>query len=144
MDFFNNLLTWKQRIGMQLHKLTQGTVEPDEYYLPEEKRLLGNPKQSLWLEYTDASRKFFAGVWQSEVGKWRVTYTEEEYCEILQGTSVITDHKGHATTVTAGDRFVIPSGFTGTWEVVAVTRKNFVIYEPEAADAGSAGTEPGS
>jgi uncharacterized cupin superfamily protein len=120
---------------MQVHKLTETMVEPDEYYLPEEKRLVGNPKQTLWLEYTDESRKFFAGVWQSEVGKWRVTYTEEEYCQILQGTSVITDQAGNSITVSAGDRFVIPGGFIGTWEVLAVTRKNFVIYEPEAAAA---------
>jgi uncharacterized cupin superfamily protein len=34
-------------------------------------------------------------------------------------------------TVNAGDSFVIPSGFTGTWEVLTPTRKEFVIFESD-------------
>jgi uncharacterized cupin superfamily protein len=34
---------------------------------------------------------------------------------LLQGVSVITDAQGRAVTVAAGDRFVIPRGFVGTW-----------------------------
>jgi uncharacterized cupin superfamily protein len=109
-------------------------TEPDdgqreEYLLPAEKRICGNPKQVVWNGYTDASGKFFTGIWQSEPGKWRIQYTEEEYCHVLQGSSVITDAQGHAVTVSAGDRFVIPRGFEGTWEVVEPTRKIYVIYE---------------
>ncbi len=115
---------------MPIHKLTDSTAKPDEYYLAPEKLIVGNPKQTLWMQYTDASKKFFAGIWHSEVGKWRISYTEEEYCKILDGTSLITDSSGHAVTVTAGDSFVIPSGFTGTWEVLTPTRKEFVIFEP--------------
>jgi uncharacterized protein len=40
-----------------------------------------------------------------------------------------TDVEGRATTVTAGESFVMPRGFTGTWEVVETTTKRFVIYE---------------
>ncbi len=102
----------------------------EESFLAAEKLIAGNPKQTVWQQYTDASGKLFAGAWQSEVGKWRVAYTEEEYCQILHGTSVITDPAGNAVTVTAGDRFVVPKGFIGTWEVVEPTRKLYVIYEP--------------
>jgi uncharacterized cupin superfamily protein len=35
-------------------------------------------------------------------------------------------------TVGPGDRFVMPRGFRGTWEVVEATRKTFVIYQPAA------------
>jgi uncharacterized cupin superfamily protein len=115
---------------MPIHKLTDATVKPDAYYLAPEKLIAGNPKQTLWMQYTDASKKFFVGIWHSEVGKWRIAYTEEEYCKILDGTSVITDASGHAVTVTTGESFVIPSGFTGTWEVLIPTRKEFVIFEP--------------
>jgi uncharacterized cupin superfamily protein len=48
---------------------------------------------------------------------------------MLQGTSIITDAQGVATTVTAGQSFVMPRGFVGTWEVVEATTKRFVIYE---------------
>lgn len=101
----------------------------EQYYLPAEKLIAGNPKQSLWKRYADQSGKFFAGIWASEIGKWRVNYTEEEYCRILQGESVITDANGKAMTVRVGDEFVIPAGFVGTWEVVVPTRKTYVIYE---------------
>ena len=114
---------------MNVRKLEPGAGDYEAYYLPPEKLLAGNPKQEVWLQYTDASGRFFAGTWASEPGQWRIAYTEEEYCELLEGRSVITDSDGNALTVTAGDCFVIPRGFTGTWEVVETTRKKFVIYE---------------
>jgi uncharacterized protein len=104
----------------------------DEYHLPAEKLISGNPTQVAWNCYTDASGKFFTGIWQSEPGKWRIRYTEEEYCHLLQGVSVITSLDGRSLTVRAGDRFVIPRGFTGTWEVIEATRKIYVIYEAGA------------
>jgi uncharacterized protein len=102
----------------------------DVYLLPPEKLLQGNPRQTAWVHYTDPSGRFTAGIWHSERGCWKVLYTEEEYCQILEGLSVITDQAGTALTVRAGDEFVIPAGFSGTWEVVEPTRKRFVIYEP--------------
>lgn len=102
----------------------------EEYFLPSEKLIAGNPKQCVWKHYSDASGKFFAGIWRSEVGKWRISYTEEEYCQILQGTSIIADTAGNAMTVSAGDSVVVPRGFVGTWEVVEPTQKIYVIYEP--------------
>jgi uncharacterized cupin superfamily protein len=114
---------------MKLQKLDWSTPQREDYYLPAEKLLIGNPKQSVWMNYTDPTDKFFVGTWFSEIGKWNISYTEEEYCELLEGTSVITDEAGQSVTVTKGDRFVVPRGFTGTWEVVQPTRKTFVIYE---------------
>src|ERR1700739_4441676 len=89
----------------------------EQYFLPAEKLIAGNPKQSLWKRYADKSGKFFAGIWASEIGKCHVNYTEEEYCRILEGESVITDAQGKSMTVRVGDEFVIPAGFVGTWEV---------------------------
>ncbi|MEH6549502.1 MAG: cupin domain-containing protein [Pseudomonadales bacterium] len=108
---------------------TDRETEVEEYYLDAEKLLIGNPKQSLWNHYTDPTGQFFTGEWSSEAGKWKVSYAEEEYCQILQGVSVITDAEGDERTVRAGDSFVVPRGFEGTWEVVAETRKIYVIYE---------------
>jgi uncharacterized protein len=89
----------------------------EEYLLPAEKHICGNPNQTVWNAYSGAGGKFLAGIWQSEVGKWRIHYTDEEHCHVLQGVSVITDAQGKAVTVSAIDRFVIPRGFVGTWEV---------------------------
>lgn len=115
---------------MTLRLLDETKGDYEEYFLAAEKLLAGNPKQQVWLQYTDPSGKYFVGTWASEPGKWRIAYTEEEYCELLEGESVISDENGNAVTVTKGDRFVIPRGFRGTWEVRAPTRKYFVIYEP--------------
>src|ERR1700692_4114971 len=90
----------------------------EEYFLPSDKLISGNPRQCVWKHYTDASGKFFAGIWRSEVGKWRISYTEEEYCQILQGTSIIADTAGNAMTVSAGDSVIVPRGFVGTLEVI--------------------------
>ncbi|MGE0623453.1 MAG: cupin domain-containing protein [Pseudomonadales bacterium] len=117
-------MTWS------VHRLSDDDGEFEEYRLPAEKLIEGNPLQSIRMQYTDASNRFFAGIWRSEVGKWRISYTEEEYCEMLGGTSLITDDSGRVQRVSTGDRFVMPRGFTGTWEVVEPTTKRFVIFEP--------------
>lgn len=117
-------------VSPALRKFDDSGVAPAESFVARDKLIEGNPRQTLWLHYTDARGQFFAGVWRSEPGKWRIAYTEEEYCHLLDGLSVITDHQGRATTVSAGDSFVIPRGFSGTWEVVETTTKRFVIYEP--------------
>ncbi|MBV8500496.1 MAG: DUF861 domain-containing protein [Paucibacter sp.] len=114
---------------MQICKLPVCPIEPEVYFLPREKLISGNPRQTLWMHYTDPTKQFFVGEWHSEVGKWKIAYTEEEYCKVIEGTSVITDDQGNSITLSAGESFVVPRGFHGTWEVVAPTRKTFVLYD---------------
>lgn len=107
--------------------------EPQHWHAPADRRIEGNPRQTAWNHYTDASGAFSAGVWEAGPGAWRVRYTEDEYCEILAGTSVLTGDDGTEVTVRAGDRFVVPAGFAGTWRVVETTRKVYVIHERSTA-----------
>ena len=109
---------------------TRPATTGEDYFVAPDKLVAGNPKQTVWLDYQDASGEFCAGLWASEPGEWRIRYTEEEYCRLLEGCSVITDADGHATIVRAGDEFTIPAGFAGTWRVVERTLKRFVIHEP--------------
>ena len=112
-----------------VHLLAAAAVSGgEEYFLPPEKLLQGNPRQTVWMQYTDPTGQFMAGIWHSERGRWKILYTEQEYCRMLEGVSVITDQAGTAVTVRPGDEFVIPAGFDGTWEVLEPTRKHFVIY----------------
>lgn len=106
---------------------------PETNRVPANKRVAGDPEQRLWSEYIDPSGKFFVGVWESDPGTWRVQYTEEEYCRILEGHSILTASDGTVTPVGPGDEFVIPRGFVGTWQVVEKTRKTYVIYESGSA-----------
>ena len=103
--------------------------EPVEYLPSAEKIISGRPLQRIWSHYTDSSEKFSVGVWECEPGAWRVHYTEEEYCRILTGRSLLTNADGVVREVVAGDEFVIPSGFEGTWEVTERSRKIYVISE---------------
>ena len=121
---------------MNIHRINCApTTEPERYFLPAEKLISGNPEQRLWSQYTDASGQFFAGVWESEPGAWRVRYTEEEHCRIVSGRSRLTAADGTVTEVGPGDEFVIARGFEGVWEVLERTRKTYVIYEARAAAA---------
>jgi uncharacterized protein len=105
--------------------------EPVQYRVSPEKLIAGDPLQTLTPGFTSPCGRFSTGIWESTPGRWKVAYTEAEYCEILAGTSVITDEEGNAKTLRTGHRFVIPPGFRGTWEVVEHTRKIFVAYDEQ-------------
>ncbi|MFJ4144404.1 cupin domain-containing protein [Pseudomonas sp. NPDC089734] len=101
-----------------------------EHYRPApEKIFKGDPLQTVYNHYNSPCGQMNAGVWEGETGQWRVHYTEHEYCEIVQGVSVLRDEEGNAKTLRAGDRFVIPAGFKGTWEVLETCRKIYVVFE---------------
>jgi len=108
---------------------SQHAVETEFYDVAKEKVLSGDPKQQLDNHYSSPCNQFHAGVWQGEVGSWKINYTEHEYCEILAGESEITDHQGQCITVKKGDRFVIPAGFSGVWKITQACRKIYVIFE---------------
>ena len=104
-------------------------TQADRFSPAPEKVLKGNPEQVIHNHYDSPCGQMSAGVWEGAVGQWTVNYTEHEYCEILQGVSVLRDQEGNAKTLRAGDRFVIPAGFSGTWEVLEPCRKVYVVFE---------------
>ncbi|KAF1067965.1 MAG: hypothetical protein GAK45_01518 [Pseudomonas citronellolis] len=116
----------------QIIDFAQASTAPEHYRPAAEKILKGDPAQNVRNHYGSPCGQFNVGIWEGEPGQWQVNYTEHEYCEILQGVSVIRDADGGARTVRAGDRFVIPAGFSGTWEVLESCRKVYVIFEQKA------------
>jgi uncharacterized cupin superfamily protein len=48
---------------------------------------------------------------------------------MTSGRVVITSDDGTASTFGPGDAFVIPAGFSGTWEVLADCTKIYAIFE---------------
>lgn len=101
------------------------SVEP-EIDRPAPDRLIeGQPVFTTWnLEERDG---LYCGIWESTPGKWAIQYDEWEYCRILSGRSVITDAEGVRHALEAGDSFILRPGFSGTWEVLETTRKDYVI-----------------
>src|ERR1041384_5906071 len=100
---------------------------------PAERLLAGNPEQVARNYFSDSGGRFFAGVWESTPGRWRVRYTENEFCHITRGRIRLADASGQQWSFEAGDSFVIPAGFNGTWETIEPTAKLYVIYEPAAS-----------
>jgi len=102
------------------------TLEPEAGAPAPDRVISGAPKFRTWnVEERDGG--LYAGIWESTPGKWRIVYDEWEFCHILSGVSVIAEDGGDAHTVKAGDSFVLRPGFTGTWEVLETTRKDYVI-----------------
>lgn len=120
-------------MSKSIHDLTffdEHTPDFSEHLTAAEKCIAGRPVQRTWNHFTSADQKFFAGIWEAEPGCWKIHYTENEFCQILSGRSILRDAAGNERRVGAGDNFTIPAGFAGEWEVLETTRKIYVIYEP--------------
>jgi uncharacterized cupin superfamily protein len=106
-------------------RLSRDAATP-ETSRPDAGRLIaGAPVHTTWpLEERDG---LYCGIWQSTPGHWRVAYEEWEYCRILEGVSVLHEDGQTPVTVRAGDSFVLRPGFTGSWEVIETTVKDYVI-----------------
>ena len=96
------------------------------------KLIAGNPSQGVANLFSDPGGQFHCGIWEAEPATWRVSYSEHEYCLMLEGRILIRDDDDTETLVAKGDSFVVPAGFSGTWQVLEKARKVYVIYEPKA------------
>jgi len=106
------------------------SVEPQRSTPDAERKLTGDPQLTVWNHYAEQTAQFFAGVWAATPGRWIVRYAEHEFCHLLAGRVVITSDAGERLEFAAGDSFVVPAGFSGTWEVVVACRKLYAIFEP--------------
>jgi uncharacterized cupin superfamily protein len=105
-------------------------LDPDVSTPPADRVLDGAPQHRVWNYFTDSTQTFFAGRWSGTRGKWRVRYTENELCVMTAGRVVITSDLGERSAFGPGDAFVIPSGFSGVWEVLEDCEKVYAIFEP--------------
>ena len=103
--------------------LPQGTPEISR---PDPTRLIaGAPEHRTWL--TEDRDGLWCGVWQSTPGAWRVSYDEWEYFRLTHGLSILTPDGGDPIHLRPGEAHVIRPGFSGIWQVVETTTKDFVI-----------------
>ncbi|WP_027486168.1 cupin domain-containing protein [Allorhizobium undicola] len=106
--------------GFDLANLT-----PEEGAPAPDRLVSGDPRFLTWnIEEQDG---LYAGVWQSTPGAWRVSYDEWEYFHLLEGYSILTPEGGEPIHLRKGDRLVLRPGFTGIWEVIETTTKDYVI-----------------
>lgn len=105
-------------------------VAADETPVEAQRVLSGTPVATTRNHYADASSRFFAGVWSSTPGKWRIRYSEHEFCHLIEGRVRLESAAGEAWEFRAGDAWVIPAGFVGTWETLESARKHYAIFDP--------------
>jgi uncharacterized cupin superfamily protein len=104
-------------------------VAGDESAPEPGKVISGAPRTLVVNRFADPGGQFFAGDWSSSVGKWRVAYSEHEFCHLLEGRVVLTSDQGQRWDFGPGDAWVIPAGFCGTWETLEPARKRYAIFE---------------
>lgn len=101
--------------------------------LPEEIRLKG-------VEHTYESKlfdgEFIAFVWQGDDGILQMTnHPFDQFVQVLHGAAILTDEDGASQEFQTGDCFVLPKGYTGTWEI----RDNYrelIMFESKAYKIG--------
>lgn len=103
--------------------------EPERYRPPQDRIIAGDPAQAARNLFQSRDGRFNAGIWESEPGIWRVEFTESEFCYLIAGIIVVRGDDGSEATFKAGDAFISPAGFTGTWEVREPARKYYAYYE---------------
>lgn len=108
------------------HTAAGATSEP----VATDRLVSGHPTQRVANAFSDPGQTFHCGIWEGDVGAWRVHYTEHELCHMLTGKVRILSDDGSETVVATGDSFVIPAGFSGVWHVLEPARKLYAVYEP--------------
>lgn len=104
-------------------------AERTDYTIAPEKWLAGESAQTTLNMFSDPGNEFHCGIWEGAPALWRVSYSEYEFCHILQGRIRISDQDGNCITVGPGDNFVIAAGFKGTWETLEAAKKIYVVFE---------------
>ena len=104
-------------------------VQPENSAPAQDRLIAGDPRQQIWNHFTDATGQFFAGRCSSTRGTWHVRYTENELCVLTAGRVVITSDAGERTEFGPGSAFIVPAGFSGSWEVVEPCTKIYAVFE---------------
>lgn len=107
---------------------TSATLAKDTPISPD-RIVSGAPLTGILPSYENQERGFYVGQWASDIGAWRVSYTEDELCTILSGSGKLRGDDGSILEFEAGQSFVIPRGFQGIWETTEPVRKIYAIVE---------------
>ena len=102
----------------QIVDFATAPTEPEHYRPAPEKVRDGDPAQSVRNHYSSPCGQFSTGTWECVPGHWDVSYSEHEYCEILEGVSILHDQEGGSRTLRAGDRFVEVHDLVDVGEVI--------------------------
>ena len=104
--------------------------DPETATPAAEKVLSGNPRQQVANYFSDPTGQFHSGTWSSTRGRWRIHYSESEFCCLTRGRVALENPQGERWEFGPGEGFLVPAGFIGTWEVIEDCTKFYAIFEP--------------
>lgn len=111
----------------QKAKATEPGKYPKEMVPPGQKSFGGEFKTVTG--YQSKDKKFVVAIWESGPGVLQTdSYPNDEYVLVLEGDLAITNKSGKKEEFKAGDSFVIPKGWAGTWDMKTKFRKQFVAF----------------
>ncbi len=108
----------------------QPLPEPEYDYPRPERLVKGNPQRATRNLFTNTSGEISAGIWECEVGAWKIVMgpTEDEFFHVISGKAIL--HVGDRQTVIhAGESAIIPAGTEAIFEVDEPVKKHYVIVE---------------
>ena len=86
--------------------------------------------------FLSVSGEYACGVWEGEPGTIPLaSYPVDEFCTILAGHVTLVGANGTRQTFERGMSFVVPVGFSGSWEMPQGCKKHFAAYGTHAAIA---------
>ena len=92
--------------------------------------LSGRPSEACVTAFDARNARFEAGVWECSPGLIAMkNWAYDEFCILLAGRVVITPDGGAPQEYAQGDAFVIPKGFSGTWDIRETVRKYYAIQK---------------
>jgi hypothetical protein len=104
-----------------------GAPPPERGKASPDKLLAGDYRTVTYNQWTGENEGLYCGTWECTPGKVEIDYSEWEFCHLLAGEAILTSADGQSWRLKAGDGFIIPPGFKGTWETVQTVRKHYVI-----------------
>lgn len=119
---------------IKLTAFSAGTPEAT-FDRPRTDRLVkGNPLRTTFEHFLSANGDLSSGIWACEPGAWNIAFApgKDEFFCVIEGRIRITDSAGEAREFGPGEACIIPSSFTGTFEVLEAVRKYFVVVERPA------------
>ena len=91
---------------------------PPTHHDASDTALEGARDPRAYTAFTDPSGVFTAGVWSCDAGTLRIEdLAVDEACYLIAGEVIISDDRGNTERYVAGDAFLLPRGFVGTWHM---------------------------
>lgn len=98
---------------------------------PSDTPLAGAREPRARTSYVDATGNFTAGVWACDAGTLEIrNLAIDEACYLIEGEVVLTDQQGRSQAFRAGEAFVLPRGFSGTWHMPGPIVKYNAMHTP--------------